>query len=63
MLQAGRYRVRVPLRSLNFFNLPNPTSHTVNLGYTQPLTEDLSKGKARPAHNADNLPAICVPDI
>jgi hypothetical protein len=31
-------RVRFPKRSLNFFNLPNPSSHTMALGSTQPLT-------------------------
>jgi hypothetical protein len=39
MLQAGRSRVRVPMTSLDFFNLPNPSSRTVALGWTQPLTE------------------------
>jgi hypothetical protein len=34
MLQAGRSRVRVPMRWIFFFNLPNPS-----LGSTQPLTE------------------------
>jgi hypothetical protein len=28
MLQAGRSRVRDPMRSLTFFNLPNPSSDT-----------------------------------
>jgi hypothetical protein len=39
MLQAGRSRVRFPMRSLDFFNLPNPSSRTMALGSTQPLTE------------------------
>jgi hypothetical protein len=39
MLQAGRWRVRFPMRSLNVFNLPNPPSHNMALGSTQPLTE------------------------
>jgi hypothetical protein len=39
MLQAGRSRVRVPMRWIFFFNLPNPSSHTMALGSTQPLTE------------------------
>jgi hypothetical protein len=37
MLQAGRSRVRFPMRSLDFFNLPNPSSRTMALGSTQPL--------------------------
>jgi hypothetical protein len=39
MLQAARSRVRVPLRSIFFFNLPNPFSHTMAQESTQPLTE------------------------
>jgi hypothetical protein len=38
MLQAGRSRVRVPMRWI-FFNLPNSSSRTMALGSTQPLTE------------------------
>jgi hypothetical protein len=38
MLQAGRSRVRSP-DEVDFFHLPNPSSHTVALGSTQPLTE------------------------
>jgi hypothetical protein len=38
MLQAGRSRVRVPMRWI-FFNLLNPSSRTMALGSTQPLTE------------------------
>jgi hypothetical protein len=38
MLQAGRSPVRIPDEA-EFFNLPNPSSRTVALGSTQPLTE------------------------
>jgi hypothetical protein len=38
MLQAGRSRVRFPMRSLDFFNLPNPSSCT-SLGSIRPITE------------------------
>jgi hypothetical protein len=38
MLQAGRSPVRV-LDEMDFFNLPNTSSGTMALGYTQPLTE------------------------
>jgi hypothetical protein len=44
---------------LIFFNLPNPSSHTI----TQSLTEDLSGGKERPARKADNLTVICEPIV
>jgi hypothetical protein len=54
MLQAGRSRVRFPMRSLA-------------LGSTQPLTEmstrNLPGGKGRPARKADNLTAICEPIV
>jgi hypothetical protein len=39
MLQAGRSQVRVPMRSLDIFNILNPSSHTMALGSTQPLSE------------------------
>jgi hypothetical protein len=63
VLQGGRSRVQFPMRSLDFFCLPNPSSHTISLGSTQPLTEmstsNLPRGKERPARKADNLTAIC----
>jgi hypothetical protein len=62
MLQAGRSRVRFPMRSLDFFNWPNPSSRTVSLGLTQPLTEmsirNLPGGKGRSARKPDNFTAI-----
>jgi hypothetical protein len=65
MLLAGRSRVRVPMRWIFFFNLPNSSCRTMALGSTQPLTEistrNLSGGKGRPAREADNLTAICEP--
>jgi hypothetical protein len=65
MLQAGRSRDPVPMRWM-FSNLPNPSSRTMALRSTQPLTEmstrNLKKrnmgGKGRPARRADNLGAI-----
>jgi hypothetical protein len=45
-----------------FFNLPNPSSRTVFLGSTEPLTEmstrNFPQGKKPPIHTAD-LTAIC----
>jgi hypothetical protein len=38
-LQAGSSWGRFPPRSLNFLNLPNPSSRTMAPGSTQPLTE------------------------
>jgi hypothetical protein len=67
MLQAGRSRVRIPMRSLDFFNLPNPSSRTMDLGSTQPLiemsTRNLLGGTGRPVRKADNLTAICEPIV
>jgi hypothetical protein len=37
LLQAGGPRVRFPMRSLEFSNLPNPSSSIMALGSTQPL--------------------------
>jgi hypothetical protein len=55
MLQAGRSLVR--------FNLPNLSSHSVVLGFTQPVTEMSTRkiflgNKARPVRKADNLTTI-----
>jgi hypothetical protein len=59
MLQAGRLRVQVPMKSLHFFNLPNLFSRTMALGSTKPLTEvstsNILGGKGRPARKADCL--------
>jgi hypothetical protein len=66
MLQAGRSPIRVP-DEVDFFNLPNPSSRTMALGSTQPLTEISTRnfpgGKKRPARRADNLAAICEPNV
>jgi hypothetical protein len=65
-MQAGRSPVRVP-DEVEFLNLPNPSSRTMALGSTQPLTEintrNVPGGKKRPARRADNLAASCVPDV
>jgi hypothetical protein len=66
VLQAGRAPVRIP-EEVDFFNLPNPSSRTMALGPTQPLTEmstrNLPGGKKRPARRADNLTAIYEPNV
>jgi hypothetical protein len=66
LLQAGRSTVRVPDEA-DFFNLPNPSSRTIVLESTQPLTEpstrNLAGGKKRPPRRADNLAAIYEPKI
>jgi hypothetical protein len=66
MLQAGRSLVRVP-DEVDFFNLPNPSSRTMVLGSTQPLTKMSTRNfpgdKERPARRVDNLTAICKPNV
>jgi hypothetical protein len=61
MLQAGRSRVRVQ-DEVDFINLPNPSSRTIALESTQPVTEmsirNCSGGKKQPARRADNFAAI-----
>jgi hypothetical protein len=57
----------IPLELTGFFNLPNPSSRTIVLGSTQPLTEmsirNLPRSKWWPEHKADNLIVICEPVI
>jgi hypothetical protein len=66
MLQAGRSPVWV-LDGVDFFNLPAPSSRTMALGSTQPLTKmstrNLSGGKKQPAHRANNLASLCKPNV
>jgi hypothetical protein len=56
MLQAGKSRIRIPMRWIF-------SSRTMALGSTQPITEmsirNLPGGKGRPGRKADNLTAIC----
>jgi hypothetical protein len=48
-----------------FFDLLNPSSHTMALGFTEPLTEMSSRryfwGKERPERKTDTLTAIFKP--
>jgi hypothetical protein len=62
MAQARRSRVPFPMRSLNFFNVLDPSNCTVALGFTQPVIDvstRKSSGSTRPARKADNLTAVC----
>jgi hypothetical protein len=66
MLQAGKLQDWILMRSLEFFNLRNPSNGTMALRSTQPLTEMSTRnilgiflgGKGQLAHKADNLTAI-----
>jgi hypothetical protein len=52
---------------IGFSNRPNPSSRTMTLGWTKPLTEmsarTLPGVKGRPVRKADNLTAICEPIV
>jgi hypothetical protein len=65
MLQARRSLVRVP-DEVDIFQ-SNPSSRTMALGSTQPLTEmsirSLPGGKKRLARRANNLVVICEPNV
>jgi hypothetical protein len=60
-----------PMRWMSFFNLPNPSSHTMALRFTQPLTEMSIRSRkimflgrrTRSVRRADNLTAICEPIV
>jgi hypothetical protein len=53
--------------AIDIFNWTNPSSHTMALGSTQPVTEmstrKLPGGKGRPARNPNNLTVICEPIV
>jgi hypothetical protein len=57
----------IPDEVIGFFNCTNPSSRTMALGSTQPVTEmstrNLPGGKGRPARKADNLIAISEPIV
>jgi hypothetical protein len=66
MLQTGRSPVRVP-DEVDFLIDLILFSRTMALGLTQPQTKMstriLPEGKKRPARRADNLAAICEPNV
>jgi hypothetical protein len=59
--------IPIPDEVIGCFNWPNPSSSTMTLGSTQPLTEmstrNLPGGNGRPASGADNLTDICEPIV
>jgi hypothetical protein len=57
----------IPDEVTGFFSWPNPSSRTMALGSTQPLTEmstgNPPGGQERPARKDDNITAICEPTV
>jgi hypothetical protein len=57
----------VPDEIIGFFSWPDPSSHTLALASSQPLTEistrNLPGCKGWAARKADNLTAICEPIV
>jgi hypothetical protein len=57
----------IPDEVIGFLNLPNPSSRTMALGSTRPLTEmstrNLPGGKGRPAREAEKFTATCEPIV
>jgi hypothetical protein len=55
------------MRQLVFFNLPNPSSRNIALGFSEHLTEmttkNLPAGKEGPPHKTNNLTAISEPNV
>jgi hypothetical protein len=53
--------------AIDFFNWPNPSSHTMSLGSTQPVAEmstrKLPGSKGQPTLKPNNLTAICEPIV
>jgi hypothetical protein len=65
MLQILRSRVRFLMRSVNYFNLPNPSGRNMALGLTEQkwVPEIILGSKTRQARNVDDLTVICEPIV
>jgi hypothetical protein len=67
MLQDGKVTGSISDEVTGFLNWPNPSSSTMALVSTQPLTEmstrNLPWGKGRPARKAGKLTALCEPIV
>jgi hypothetical protein len=58
----------IPDKFIGFFNGPNPSSCTMALGLTEPVTEMSTRNllvgaKGRPVQKVDNLTTICEPIV
>jgi hypothetical protein len=67
MVQAATVAGSIPDQVIGFFNVLNPSSRTMALGFIQPLTvmstRNLLVGKGRPARKGDNFTDICKPIV
>jgi hypothetical protein len=71
MLQAGRSRVQIPIRSLDFFQLTQSfqphydpgVDSASNRNEYQEYSWNIVGGIGRPARRADNLPANSEPIV
>jgi hypothetical protein len=67
MLQTRKVAGSIPDEVIEFFNWPNPSSRTMALGSTQPLTEmgtrNIPGGNGRPTCKANKLTAVCEPIV
>jgi hypothetical protein len=62
LLDSGKMlRVRFPMRSLNYFNLPSSSNRIMALVLIQPVSGTFLWNKARPPLKDDNFTAICDP--
>jgi hypothetical protein len=67
VLQARKTTGSIPDEVTGFLKRPNPSSRSMILVSTQPLTEmstrNIPVGKGRPAREANNLTANCEPIV
>jgi hypothetical protein len=67
MIHIYRYVKFISANYYQYVSLPNPSSRTMALGSNQHLagmsTRNHPGAKKRPAHRADNLAAICEPNV
>jgi hypothetical protein len=57
----------IPNEVTGYYSLPDPSSRTMVLGSTEPLTgmstRNIPGSKGRPGHKADNLTAVFEPNV
>jgi hypothetical protein len=65
MLQAGKVACFIPIEVIDFFNLPDPSSHIMALGLTQPLTDMSTRNLPGGLKHCQHvrLTIICEPTV